>query len=357
MVPNNHVGRIYVQTDFRNTDLYVEGGIRESRHAFPRCVIWTDGKGEALIPVLNISGEALRISSGSKVTRGEKCEEKLPKNQELNDVPVTSEEMDTDLEGEQAERVLELLNEYKDLVSRKMSQIGCTNLLEIDIELDDNKPVFYRPHRLAYGEREQMKDWIKDLKNADIIEDSNSPFASPMLLVRKPTGEVRMCIDFSALNKKTVKHHYPIPRIDDLLDQMAGKKLFTTLDLASGCYQVPVARDSWPKTAFVTPDGHYQFQRMPFGLYNTPAVFQRLMNCVLGSLPDRIAMTYIDDTIVPAKNFEEGLKNLRQVFDALRAAQLTLRLEKCHFFKQSVEYCDVVEFLRLTTPPAWPCLL
>ena len=171
-----------------------------------------------------------------------------------------------------------------------------------------------------------MKDWIKDLKNADIIEDRNSPFASPMLLVRKPTKEVRMCIDFGALNKKTVKDHYPILRIDYLLDQMVDKKFYTTLDLASGYYQVPVVKDSRPKTVFVTPDGHYQFKRMPFGLCNAPAVFQRLMNCVLGSFHDRIAMTHIDDTIVPAQNFKEGLNNLRQVFDALRAVQLTLGL-------------------------------
>ena len=338
IVPNSHVGHIGVKSDFKNTKLFVEGGLRESGHHLPRCVIQTDERGEALIPVLNLSGKEMKMVPGSTVARGEKCEEGQMKPREINVIPVTLDEVNTDLEGEKAESLLDLLNEYKDLVARNMSQLGCTSRMEMHIELENEKPVFYRPYRLSYSEREQTKDLIEELKSSDMVEDCHSPYASPILLIRKSSGEMRMCVDYRALNKLTVKDHYPIPRIDDLIDRMAGKKYFTTLDLHSGYHQVPVARDSRPKTAFVTPDGHYQFKRMPFGLCNAPAVFQRLMYRVLENVPNEVAMTYLDDTIVPSRTFEEGLANLRKVFDALRAANLTLKLGKCHFLKSSVEY-------------------
>ena len=151
-----------------------------------------------------------------------------------------------------------------------------------------------------------------------------------MLLVRKASGEIRMCVDFRALNKLTTK------------DRLGGKKYFTTLDLASGYYQIPVAKDSRSRTAFVTPDGHFQFKRMPFGLCNAPAIYQRLMSRVFGSLQPEVVQVSIDDAIIPSESFENGLENLQKVFDALRAANLPLKLEKCHFFKRKVEYLGFI---------------
>ena len=128
--------------------------------------------------------------------------------------------------------------------------------------------------------------------------------------MRKANGEMRMCFDYRALNKKTGKNKYPIPLIDDQMDRMAGKKYFTSLYLSSGYHQVPAAKNSRAKTAFVTPDGHYQYKRMPFGLCNAPSVFQRLINCVLGKLRYSVAMAYLDDIIVPSSSVEEGLIRL-----------------------------------------------
>ena len=270
--------------------------------------------------------------------RAHKCIEAKVREREVNDVLATRKEIDTDLEGEQAERALALINEYRDLIARNMAQLGCSNALEMNIETEDGKTVCYRPYRLSYSEREQTKYLIKEMKEAGIVEDSCSPYASPMLLVRKASGEIRMCVDFRALNKLTVKDHYPLPRVDDILDRLGGKKYFTTLDLASGYYQIPVAKDSRPKTAFVTPDDHCQFKRMPMGLCNAPAIFQRLMCRVFSTLQPETVQIYIDDAIIPSENFEAGLENLRKVFDALRAANLSIKLEKCHFFKRKVEY-------------------
>ncbi|XP_033221011.1 uncharacterized protein LOC117175411 [Belonocnema kinseyi] len=213
-VPDNYVGRICVETDFKYTELFVTGDTREAGQLIPRCIVKTDEKGQAVLPVLNLSGAPLKVPEGSVVTRAHKCSEAKVRGREVNDVPVTRIEIDTDLEGEQAERVLALINE-----------------------------------RLRWRLRQRTtKDLIKELKEAGIVEESCSPYASPMLLVRKASGDIRMCVDFRALNKLSVKDHYPLPRVDDLLGRLGGKKYFTTLDLASGYYQIPVAKDSQPKT-------------------------------------------------------------------------------------------------------------
>lgn len=123
---------------------------------------------------------------------------------------------------------------------------------------------------------------------------------SPILLVKKKNGEHRMCIDFRKLNAITIKDKYPMRLIEEQIDKLGGYKYFTGLDLASGYYQVPVAEDSIAKTAFVTPEEHYEFLRMPFGLTNTPAVFQRLMDQVLGNLKNSVAFPYLDDVIIPS---------------------------------------------------------
>lgn len=144
--------------------------------------------------------------------------------------------------------------------------------------LRDDKPIVYRPYRLSYYERERVRNMVDELKNANIVEDSNSEYASPILLVTKKTGDVRMCVDYRAINKITVPDKYPLPRIDDQIDRLHGNTYFTSLDLFSGYYQVPINDpDTRAKLSFVTPDGKYTFKRMPFGPTNCPAIFSRIL--------------------------------------------------------------------------------
>lgn len=147
-----------------------------------------------------------------------------------------------------------------------------------------------------------------------------------------------MCVDYRRLNAVTIKDKYPLPLIEEQLDRLGGHQYFIVLDLASGFYQVPVASESVTKTAFVTPDHHLEFLRMPFGLSNAPAVFQRLMNNVLGELKGTVAFPYIDDIIIPCPNASEGLARLQQVLEALRQHKLTLKLNKCKFFQKNIDY-------------------
>ena len=136
----------------------------------------------------------------------------------------------------------------------------------------------------------------------------------------------------------TVKQQFPIPLIDDQIDRLQGMRYFTTLDLSSGYYQVPMAKDSSHITTFITPDGVYNFSRIPSGPCNAPEVFQRLVNKVLGELGYTVAMAYLDDITIPSKTVDEGIEKLRLVLDSLRAANLTLKLEECFFLSEKIEY-------------------
>uniref|UniRef100_A0A0X3PXJ8 Transposon Ty3-I Gag-Pol polyprotein n=1 Tax=Schistocephalus solidus TaxID=70667 RepID=A0A0X3PXJ8_SCHSO len=172
----------------------------------------------------------------------------------------------------------------------------------------------------------------------NIIRPSHSPWSSPIVLVRKKDGSMRLCIDYRKLNSVTKKDSFPLPRIDATLDTLAGNTIFSTLDLASGYWQVEVRPADREKTAFAVPSGLYEFETMPFGLANAPSTFQRLMNQVLSQLIPNTCLVYMDDIIVLGKDFNNHLENLRSVFESLRQAGLTLKPSKCIFIKPRVKF-------------------
>lgn len=219
-----------------------------------------------------------------------------------------------------------------------MSELGVSKIGEMKIDLHDNSPVVYRPYRLAITERQKVREMVSELLDNNIIRPSTSAYASPIVLVKKKTGELRLCIDYRALNKKTVRENYPMPLIDDQLDQLSGHKFYTTLDLSNGYHQVKIREEDKHKTAFVTTEGHFEFNRMPFGLANAPATFQRIINQVLSSVHHREALIYLDDIIIPSLDVNEGLSRLETVLGILEYAGLTLKLSKCFFFSQQVDY-------------------
>ncbi|KAJ9520420.1 hypothetical protein QJQ45_000181 [Haematococcus lacustris] len=167
-----------------------------------------------------------------------------------------------------------------------------------------------------------------------LIEPSSSPFAAPVLFVQKKSGELRMCIDYRQLNKITIRDQYPLPRIDDLFDQLAGKTVFSSLDLQAGYHQIRIPAEDVPKTAFRTPEGHYQFKVLCFGLTNAPATFQRVMNEAFAEVINDCALVYLDDILVMSENTEQHLVHLRRVFDLLRKNKFYAKLSKCEFTKR-----------------------
>ena len=164
---------------------------------------------------------------------------------------------------------------------------------------------------------------------SDVIEHSTSPWSAPVVLVKKKDGTKRFCVDYRKLNAITKKDVYPLPRCEEILESLAGTAYFTHLDLVRGYWQIKVADQDREKTAFSTPDGHYQFKRMPFGLTNAPATFQRAMNTILAGLSWTDCLVYLDDIIVVGRTIEEYNRRLEQMLQRLEAAGLKLNVKKC----------------------------
>jgi hypothetical protein len=171
-----------------------------------------------------------------------------------------------------------------------------------------------------------------------LIRPSNSPWTSPVVLVKKKNGKLRFCVDYRKLNNVTKKDAYPLPRIDEMLNTLAGSHWFSTLDLASGYWQVAMHPRDKEKTAFVTRYGTYEFNVMPFGLCNAPATFQRLMDRVYEGIAWKFVVVYLDDTIVYSRTFDDHLKHLNEVFRRIKQAGLRLNIEKCNFWMQRLPF-------------------
>lgn len=277
----------------------------------------------------------------------------------LADLLVSS---DSVLNEEQKLKFKNLLLRHKDVFAKSKCDLGVTNIVQHQINTGDSAPIKQAPRRLPILKRETVKDEIDKMLQNGIIEPSTSPWASPIVLVTKKDGSVRFCIDYRRLNAVTHKDSYPLPRIDDSLDALRGSKWFSTLDLQSGFWQVPMKNSDAEKTSFVTNVGLYQFKVMPFGLCNAPATFQRLMECVLSGLNFEICLLYIDDIIVFSETFDQHIDRLSTVLDKLQSANLKISPKKCSLFQKEVSFLGhIVSADGISTDPektkaieSWP---
>lgn len=245
----------------------------------------------------------------------------------------------SDLTESERSRLLQLVNAHRRAFATNVREIGCTELVKMDItEIPGSTPCAQRPYRTTADGSRTMADIVKQYCEVGLAEPCTSPYAAPALLVDKKTGDKRIVFDYRKLNAQTVNISYPLPNIDDVLAQLSNAQYYTVLDLYSGYLQVKLNPTSRDKTAFVIPSGQYRFLRMPMGLKNAPAIFQSLMNQVLGNMPRRVAFCYLDDIVIPARTFEEMLENISAVLTALQAAGLTCRLSKCEFAMRRIEY-------------------
>ena len=230
-----------------------------------------------------------------------------------------------------------LLNEFQDIFSEEIIAGNC-DIICHSINVEDSPPIKQVPRRIPYHMRDEVYGIIEEMKKHGVIEESQSPWVSPAVLVRKKNGALRFCVDFRKLNAVTIKDSFPLPRIDDIFDQLSGNVWFTTLDLKSGYWQVKIRPEDREKTAFSVGKGLWQFTVMPFGLCNAPATFQRLMEKILKDMLTKICLVYLDDVIIFGKSFEEMLENLSKVFRRIREANLRINPEKCVFFRKNVKY-------------------
>ncbi|GJU28057.1 putative reverse transcriptase domain-containing protein [Tanacetum coccineum] len=282
-----------------------------------------DGKGEkSKLSIISCTGTQKYIKRGcpiflARVTKKE-TEDKLEEKR-LEDVPT--------------------VQDFPEVFPEDLPGLPPMRQVEFQIDLVPGAaPVARAPYRLAPSELQELSTQLQELSDKGFIRPSSSPWGAPVLFVKKKDGSFRMCIDYRELNKLTVKNRYPLPRIDDLFDQLQGSRVYSKIDLRSGYHQLRVREEDIPKTAFRTRYGHYEFQVMPFGLTNAPAVFMDLMNRVCKPYLDKFVIVFIDDILIYSKSEEEHAEHLKLILELLKKEELYAKFSKCEFWLSKVQF-------------------
>ncbi|KAA0059723.1 pol protein [Cucumis melo var. makuwa] len=247
-----------------------------------------------------------------------------------------------------------VVREYPDVFPDELPGLPPPREVDFAIELEPGTaPISRAPYRMAPAELKELKVQLQELLDKGFIRPSVSPWGAPVLFVKKKDGSMRLCIDYRELNKVTVKNRYPLPRIDDLFDQLQGATVFSKIDLRSGYHQLRIRDGDIPKTAFRLRYGHYEFVVMSFGLTNTPAVFMDLMNRVFKDFLDSFVIVFIDDILIYSKTEAEHEEHLHQVLETLRANKLYAKFSKCEFWLRKVTFLGhVVSSEGVSVDPA-----
>ncbi|KAJ9538003.1 hypothetical protein OSB04_030736 [Centaurea solstitialis] len=232
-----------------------------------------------------------------------------------------------------------IVKDFPEVFPEDLTGLPPDRQIEFRIELTPGaSPIARAPYRLAPSEMKEMMSQLQELLDKGFIRPSMSPWGAPVLFVKKKDGSMRMCIDYRELNKVTIKNKYPLPRIDDLFDQLQGATYFSKIDLRSGYHQLKVRDEDIPKTAFRTRYGHYEFLVMPFGLTNAPAAFMDLMNRVCQPYLDKFVIVFIDDILIYSKTEEEHGNHLREILNLLKREKLFAKFSKCEFWLRKVQF-------------------
>ena len=243
-----------------------------------------------------------------------------------------------------------MLKNNLDVFASSDLELGKTNVTKMTIDTGEHAPIKQRPYKIPYAQREQIEKQIGDMLTNNIVRPSTSPWSSPLVIVPKKDGTKRMCVDFRKINNVTVKNSYPLPDITDILSSLKDAKIFSSLDLRSGYWQIEMEEKDKGKTAFICHMGLFEFNVMPFGLCDAPPVFQELMNKVLGKALNKFAFAYLDDIIIYSSSIEEHMKHLQYVFDRLRDANLRCKPSKCDFARTEISFLGHVISERGISP-------
>ncbi|KAK1668048.1 hypothetical protein QYE76_056207 [Lolium multiflorum] len=232
-----------------------------------------------------------------------------------------------------------VVNEFQDVFPKELPGMPPDREIEFTIDLiPGTTPIAQPPYKMGPKELVELKAQIDELEQKGFIQESVSPWGTPVIFVDKRDGGRRMCGDYRNLNNVTIKNKYPLPRIQDLFDQVQGAGVFSKIDLRSGYHQIKIKKEDVPKTAFVSRYGHHEYLVVPFGLTNAPAIFMNLMNKIFMKYLDKFVIVFIDDILIYSKDKEEHAKHLKIVLQILREHQLYAKFSKCQFWLDSVEF-------------------
>ena len=295
------------------------------------------------------------------VLRGQESDVEKESSHLLDRLKLDIGEMD--FTGDQRKKLDDLFAKHIDAFTLTDDDVGYTSTITHNIHLTDDVPIKVPHRRIPPNQIEEVKRHIQKLLNQGIIRKSSSPYASAVVIVRKKDGSIRLCVDYRLLNSRTIKDAYPLPSIEETLDLLNGAKYFSSIDLAQGYHQVAMDEKDIHKTAFrVGSGGLYEYLRMPFGLCNSPATFQRLMEVCLSEENFETLVLYLDDILVFSRTIEEHIQRLDTVFTKLKTHGLKIKPSKCHFFRREVKYLGhVVSQKGVSTDPdkteairSWP---
>jgi len=234
---------------------------------------------------------------------------------------------------------LPVVKEFPEFFPDEIPDVPPEREVEFAIDLVPvTKPVSMAPYRMSASELAELKKQLEDLLDKKFVRPSVSPWGAPVLLIKKKDGSMRLCIDYRQLNKVTIKNRYPLPRIDDLMDQLVGAKVFSKIDLRSGYHQIKVKDEDMQKTAFRTRYGHYEYKVMPFGVTNAPGVFMEYMNIIFHKYLDQFVVVFIDDILIYSKTEAEHAEHLKIVLQVLKEKKLYAKLSKCEFWLHEVSF-------------------
>ena len=309
---------------------------------------------ELIIPVVNRSDQPVTLYAGTNIAEAVDIPKEQVCSSEMcnavgSDVAAGKEdelrsyvERQDHLSVQNKEKLLLLLLDYQDVFLTTDDTLGYCTVYPHTINTGNAPPIKQAARRLPFHRREELQSLLDDMLQQGIITESNSPWAAPVVLVKKKDGSTRLCVDYRKLNSVTVQDAYPLPRVDDTLDSLHGCNLFSTMDLASGYWQLAMSESDREKSAFSTPMGLYEFTVLPMGVCNGPATFQRAMEKILGDLlltvTAPICRGFFDDINVASSGPDGHFIMLEKVFARLRQANLKLKLKKCHFLHPEVDF-------------------
>ena len=317
------------------------------------------GTSRVCLEVKNYGKQAVHIPSKTVLCNLQQTDIVPPDDLKADDngVPLIEqfdwEDMSVRLTGLQLEVAKELVQRYNIAFSLHDLDLGRCSKTKHRIPMLDPSNFKLPYHRIAPSMYEEVQKHLQEMLALDAIRVSQSPYASPVVLIRKPNGKIRFCIDFRKLNSRTKKDAYALPRISEMFDSLHGARWFSCLDIKSAYWQVEVEEADKEKTAFtVGPLGFYECNRMPFGLSNAPATFQRLMENCFGDMNMQSCLIYLDDIVVFSRTFEEHVQRLSMVFERLIDAGLKLSPEKCKLFQNRIKYLGhIVSAEGISTDP------